>query len=167
MKKILLIISLVFAISLAFGSNALAKGQTQLNTGVGFSSDWGVPLYLGLDYGVHPDVTVGGEISFQSYEEKYHSYQYDHSIIGVFGNANYHFNNILEIPSNWDLYAGLSLGFYIWDSPDDYNGSESTGLGLAGQLGARYYFTDKFGVNLELGGGNAFSGGKAGISFRL
>ncbi len=137
-----------------------------MNTGLGFSSD-GLPIYMGLDYGIHENITLGGELSFRSNEEKYRNIEYEHSVIGVFGNTNYHFNNLMEIPSNWDVYAGLSLGFYIWDSPDDYDGSEASGLGLAGQLGARYYFNKKFGINLELGGGNVFSGGKFGISIRL
>jgi len=166
MKKILLIISILCVWTIVFGTNALAKGQTQFNAGVGLSS-WGVPVYIGLDHGIHKDVTLGAELSYQSYQEKYHNNEYDHSITGIFGNANYHFNNVLEIPSNWDLYAGLSLGFYVWNSPDDYHGSNTSGLGLSGQLGTRYYFTDKFGVNLELGGGNVFSSGKFGISVRI
>jgi len=40
-------------------------------------------------------------------------------------------------------------------------------LGIGGQIGGRYYFTEKFGVNLEFGGGNAYSGGKLGISIKL
>lgn len=166
MKKIMLVMAVLGALGTMNGANALNKGQTQMNAGVGFSS-WGVPIYLGFDYGVHQDVTLGGEVSFQQYDEDYHHNNYDHSIIGISGNANYHFNNILEIPSNWDFYAGLGLGFYIWNSPSDYHGSNSSGLGISGQIGGRYYFNQKFGVNLEFGGGNAFSGGKFGISVRL
>lgn len=166
MNKILLAVTVLCAFGTIYGTNALAKGQTQLNAGVGLSS-WGVPVYIGLDYGVHQDVTLGGELSFQSYKEGYHDTDYDHTIMGVSGNANYHFNNILEIPSNWDLYAGLSLGFYVWNSPNGYHGSHSSGLGVSGQIGGRYYFTNKFGVNLEFGGGNEFSGGKFGVSIRL
>lgn len=166
MKQIIIMIVILLTVSTVFATNALAKGQTQINTGVGLSS-WGIPVYIGLDYGIHQDVTLGAELSYQSYQERYHSSDYDHSITGVFGNANYHFNNVLEIPSDWDFYAGLSLGFIVWNSPDEYHGSNTSGLGLSGQIGGRYYFTDVFGVNLELGGGNAFSGGKFGISLRL
>jgi len=166
MKKIFLVIVIVFAMGTVFGSNSLATGQTQFNAGVGFSS-WGVPVYAGLDYGVHRNVTLGGEVSFQSYGEKYHDNKYNHSIIGISGNANYHFNNVLDIPSNWDFYAGLSLGFFVWNSPNDYDGSNTSGLGVSGQIGGRYFFSENFGVNLEFGGGNAFSGGKFGITLKL
>jgi hypothetical protein len=43
----------------------------------------------------------------------------------------------------------------------------SAQVGIGAQVGGRYYFTDKFGVNVEIGGGNAFSGGKIGVSIKL
>ncbi|TSA27630.1 hypothetical protein D4R71_01860 [bacterium] len=163
MKKMILLLSMIFIFSSSiYCSEALAKGKTQFNAGAGFSS-WGVPVYVGLDFGVHRNITLGGELSFQRYNE----HHYDHSVMGLSGNANYHFNNVLKIPSNWDFYVGLSIGYFIWYSPDYYEGSHTSGLGISGQIGGRYYFSKKFGINLEFGGGNAFSGGKFGISLIL
>jgi hypothetical protein len=162
MRKLLLTVISLFVVATMFAQNPIKQGQLQFNGGVGFSS-WGVPVYLGLDYGVHPDITLGGEISFRSY----HDYGYRSTITGISGNGNYHFNRILGIPSNWDFYAGLNLGFYVWNSPSDYHGDHSSGLGLGAQVGGRYYFNNKFGVNLEFGGGNAFGGGKFGISIKF
>jgi hypothetical protein len=167
MKKIYFIVTLIVATATSgFAQNPIEKGQAQLNAGVGLSS-WGIPVYIGLDFGVHPDVTIGGELSFRSYNDHYKNARYNHSILGVSGNANYHFNTLLNIPNNWDFYAGLNLGFYYWNSPNDYRGTYNSGLGLGAQVGGRYYFTEKFGINLELGGGSVFSGGKFGVSFRL
>lgn len=132
---------------------------------MGFSS-WGLPVYLGLDYGVHKDVTVGGEASFRSYRNEWKGKYYNHNVVGLLGNVNYHFNSILNIPSPWNFYAGLNVGFYLWRSPLGYDGRAS-GLGLGAQVGGRYYFNDKVGINLELGGGNAVSGGKIGVSIKL
>lgn len=73
----------------------------------------------------------------------------------------------MGISNQWDLYAGLSLGFYIWSSPGNYPGKHASGLGLGAQLGGRYFFSDKFGMNLELGGGDVVSGGKFGITIKL
>jgi len=92
---------------------------------------------------------------------------YKHQIIGFSGNANYHFNRVLRIPRNFDFYVGLNVGFYSWASPNDYKGTNISGLGLAGQIGGRYFFSSKVGINLEFGGGNAFSGGKFGLTFKL
>jgi len=166
MKKQFLTLILLIATSVVFAQNPIAKGQSQLNAGLGFSS-WGIPVYVGLDYGVGKDVTIGGELSFRSYHDNWDNYRYNHTIIGLSGNGNYHFNRIMQIPSNWDFYAGLNIGFYFWNSPDGYGGSNSSGLGLGAQIGGRYYFTNRFGINLEFGGGNAFSEGKFGISLKF
>ena len=143
---------------------SLAKGGKQLNAGIGFSG-WGIPIYVGMDFGVHRDITIGFEGSFRSYNQKFTGTKYNSTIIGLSGNGNYHFNTLLNIPRNWDFYAGLNIGFYFWSSPSDYPGAGSSGLGLGGQIGGRYFFKNNFGLNLEFGGGNAFYGGKFGITY--
>jgi outer membrane immunogenic protein len=165
MKKLLIVLFLLIAVCAVFAQNPIGNGQTQFDAGFGFSN-WGNPAYVGLDYGID-DFTLGGELSFDSWRENYNNNYYQHSIIGISGNANYHFNTLLEIPSNWDLYAGLNIGFYAWNSPDTYQGTHTSGLGIGGQVGTRFYFSRNFGVNLEFGGGNEFSGGKLGISVKI
>lgn len=156
----------LFATTTIFSQSPIGIGQSQLNLGVGFSN-YGVPVYLGLDYGIHRDITLGAEFSYRSFNERFQSERYGHSILGFSGNLNYHFNTLFEIPQNWDLYAGLNIGFYHWTSDRNYPGNFNSGLGIGGQIGGRYYFTDKVGVNLEFGGGNAFTGGKFGLSILL
>jgi len=162
MKKKLLTIPLLFLSTILFAQNPIAQGQTQLNFGAGFS-DWGLPLYIGLDHGVHPDITIGGELSFHSAEKDH----YHHNVVGISANGNYHFNRVMNIPSNWDFYGGLNVGFFIWNSDHDYDGNHSTGLGLGVQVGGRYYWNDRWGINLEFGGGNEFNGGKIGVSVKF
>jgi len=142
-------------------------GQAQINAGLGFSSS-GVPLYVGVDFGVHEDITVGGELSFRSYNDSWDGTTYNHSMVGIAGNANYHLNRVLEIPKEWDVYGGINLGFYFVNSSDaSYGGTETSGFGLGAQVGGRYYFNSKYGINLEFGGGSTFSGGKIGVTIRL
>lgn len=149
-----------------FGQSPLRQGELQLNFGVGFSS-WGLPIYGGLDYGMAKDFSIGGEVSYRSYSEDFGRNKYDHTILGIAANGNYHLNSVLNIGNNWDVYVGLNIGFFNWSSPNGYGGSHNSGLGLGAQLGARYYFTQKWGVTLEFGGGNAFNGGKFGLSLKL
>lgn len=165
-KFFLFAVVLLLTYGAAFSQSPLPVGKTQLNLGVGLS-EWGVPFYVGLDHSIHKDITIGGEFSYRSYNEKWGEYKYHHNIMGFSGNGNYHFNSLLNIPQNWDFYAGLNLGFFVWSSPDAYKGSHSSGLGLGAQIGGRYYLSEKIGLNLEFGGGNAFSGGKFGISIKL
>lgn len=148
----------------------LGKGNKQLNAGFGFSN-WGVPIYAGLDFGVHPDITIGPQVSFRSYSERYNDglgnrISYSHSIFVLAFNGNYHFNSLLNISSEFDFYAGLTLGYYIWSSPNDYLGNRASGVGLDAQVGGRYFFSDEWAVNLEFGGGTA-SGGKIGITYKF
>ncbi len=145
---------------------ALPEKGKQLNAGVGLST-WGIPIYVGMDFGIDTDISAGFEFSYRNYSQRYFGRKYSSNIIGFSGNANYHFNGITDIPTQWDVYAGLNLGFYVWSTAGDYPGSQSSGLGIGAQLGGRYYFNDKTALNLELGGGNAFSGGKIGLTFKL
>jgi hypothetical protein len=166
MKKLILSLTLALISAVTFSQSPLSVGSSQLNLGLGLSNA-GIPVYIGFDYGVARDITLGAELSYRGYNEYWQSNHYNHNIIGISGNANYHFNSLFGISPRWDLYLGPNLGFYIWSSPDGYTGNSASRLGLGAQLGTRYFFTNKFGINLEFGGGNAFSGGKVGLTFKL
>lgn len=166
MKKVLMTCLTALLCHYASAQYALKKGENQLNAGFGFSN-WGLPIYIGLDHGVHTDISAGAEISFRNHSERFLGVRYRTSVIGISGNANYHFNGIANIPEEFDVYAGLNVGFYIWDYDDNYPGSQASGLGLGAQLGGRYYFSNRAAINLEVGGGNAFSGGKIGITIKI
>lgn len=156
-------------LAIAIQSNAqyaLDQGKMQFNAGVGLSG-WGIPIYAGLDFGIHKDISLGVDGSWRSYSQSFGPTSYTSSIIGLGGNANYHFNSLFGIPEKFDLYAGLSLGYFIWSTSAGYSGTGASGLGFGGQIGGRYYFGDNFGIHLEGGGGNSTSGGKFGISYKF
>lgn len=144
----------------------LKEGGSQLNAGVGISG-WGIPVYLGFDYGIAKDITLGGELSLRSYGNSFGGRRYRHTIFGLSGNGNYHFNSLLEMPSEWNLYAGLNLGFYVWNSPSGYDGDGTSGIGLGLQVGGRYFLKKNLALNLELGGATVAAGGKFGITYLL
>lgn len=168
MKKLILMIALGFISTTVFAQAPLEEGGTQLNAGVGLSG-WGVPVYIGLDYGIARDWTLGGQLSFQTDDNHDNGHDYKDSVIGIGANGNYHFNRILNMPSNFDFYAGASLTYYIWNYDDYHDGhhpdNDSLGLGL--QVGGRYFFNKKFGINLELGGNTGTSGAKFGVTVKL
>lgn len=163
MKQFLSITILLFMTTAAFSQATLGKNSNQLNIGVGLTN-LGVPFYLGLDHGLSDHITLGLELSYRDYNE---NNNFNHNVIGFSGNANYHLNQGQNFPSKLDLYFGLNIGFYSWSSPNNYNGTYNSGLGLGAQVGARYFLSSKVGLNLEFGGGNAFSGGKFGLTFKL
>jgi len=163
--KYIILFAFVLSTSV-FAQYALPIGKAQLNAGVGFSSCC-TPIIVGLDYGIHKDISVGGEVSYVSYGEDLLGSNYSHTIIGILANGNYHFNNLFKIDKQFDLYAGVNIGYFYWKSPSGYGGSSASGLGLGSQVGGRYYFNENFGVNLEFGGGNTTSGGKVGITYKF
>jgi outer membrane immunogenic protein len=166
MKKMILTSVLLLLVTVAYAQSSLPMGRTQFNAGFGLS-DGGLPVYVGFDHAVSRDVTLGAEVSYRDYTDNWDNEDYDHNVWGISGNVNYHFNTVLEIPRNWDFYAGLNVGFYDWNSPRGYHGDHTSGLGLGAQVGGRYFFTNKVGLNFELGGGNEFSGGKIGLTIKL
>lgn len=174
MKKITLILGISLFLSFIVNAQApLQNGEKQLNVGFGLSN-YGLPVYGGLEFGVGNNISVGGELTFRNHNENYNSTKWKNSYTSIAGIGNYHFNELLEMPSNWDLYMGLSLGFIVfsskWDgsgSSIEYPGNGNSGLYLNAQIGGRYFFSDNIAVNLQLGGGNYFSGGKIGITVLL
>lgn len=137
----------------------IPQGSKQINFGLGLAES-SVPVYFGMDFGIGNDFSLGFETSYRNRVDYY-------NVWGVSGNMNYHFNRILNIPRNFDFYAGANLGAYLYDYADQYHGNDMSALGLGIQVGGRYYFTPAFGINLEFGGGNAFAGGKFGVTIKF
>ena len=68
MKKFALTICALAIVALSFGQKAsdvkIDKSKLQFNAGVGLST-WGIPLYIGADYWITPEITVGLEASLR------------------------------------------------------------------------------------------------------
>jgi hypothetical protein len=150
----------------------LKVGKSQLNAGFGFSS-WGLPIYAGMEFGFLEDVTLGGEVFYSQYSDGWGGLNWNHTIINLSAVGNYHFNTLLNVPSKFDVYGGLALGYSIFNhsysgpgSGLSYNGDTDSGLFLGMQIGGRYFFSDKWAVNLQLGGGSN-SGGRIGVTYLL
>jgi outer membrane immunogenic protein len=175
MKSTILIAALGL---MAFGATAQNKTRSAqpsssvlLNLGIGLSN-WGVPVYGGLEAYVHPDFTLGGVVSYRRHFSDWNDYRYDFSITTISAVGNYHFNRVLNIPHNWDLYLGANLGYSIANyvrpvGAPVYDYRRVGGLAAGLQLGGRYYFSRNAGLNLEIGGGNVLSDARFGITFRL
>lgn len=167
MKKILIILFAFTSIS-AYSQATLPEGSKRLNAGFGFSN-FGLPVYLGLDLGLTDEVTIGPQVSFRTYSQNIFGTTYRQNLIVIGVNADYHFNTLLELPSEIDVYGGLHVGYYLWEDANDVlgvGGFESSGVGVSLHVGGRYFITPELAFNLELGGGTA-SGGKIGITYQF
>lgn len=164
MKKTLLLVSFLVLSTCAFsqvadtvsgqtGRAPLTRGEEQINFGLGLNTD-GLPVYAQFDFAVARNVTVSPMVALTGGSSE------SYTTLGVHG--DYHFNSLLDIPSNWDFYAGANLGFRFYMGQSTRTGA----LHLGVQIGGRYYWNQKWGVNLEFGGGAGF-GGRVGVSRKL
>jgi hypothetical protein len=159
MKNLVSFALIALTCTIAQGQYALKTGSFQANGGFGLSG-WALPVYVGADYGFDKNISLGGDLSFS----------FLNTVVSA--NANYHFVEMLQLEDVFDVYGGVNMGFFIRNQrlnpeaiPPYYNNSVPVNIGI--QVGGRYYFNKNFAVNLELGGGIAFSGGKIGISYLL
>jgi hypothetical protein len=151
MKKVFLAVALIYASTALFaqkdGIAPLAKGEQQLNFGLGFSTQ-GIPIYVSYDFSVHKDVTITPQINIK----------FDDNIrFGVLFKADYHWNYLIGIPNNWDFYSGARIGIDFGEDVD---------LDLGIQVGGRWYWSERWGLNLEIAGGTGF-GTVVGVSMKV
>jgi len=104
---------------------------------------------------------VGGSFGMSFHSSKYSSlgttYRNSATRTALIARGSYHF----DLPSkNWDLYGGLGLGLYFYSykydnswSTNDTGASSASALAFSFFLGARYFFSDSFGIYAELGHG--------------
>ncbi|MDE5898610.1 MAG: hypothetical protein K2H09_05035 [Treponemataceae bacterium] len=111
----------------------------------------------------------GGFFGFSGYNEKYdvldggYTQHFKNFYFGAF--ANYH----LQLPvEKLDVYAGMRVGAEIVRSDWELGGRDehdvAGGVYWGGTLGASWFFTDFFGVNLEFGY-PTFA--RLGVSFKI
>ncbi len=150
--------------------NPYSDNRKMVTVGVG-ASGWGIPLFVRYEQPVADNITVGGDLSYQSKSEKYGPYKWNHTIVGINGRGSYHFNELLNAPNEWDFYAGATLGYYIWNTKYDgngifdYTGSGNGGFSLGAHVGARYFVNDNLAITGEVGGGSVLAGGTVGVTF--
>ena len=142
MKKI----TLLFSFALILGASSLfGQARQQLNFGlIGVTYD----IPVATDIAVSPFVGTNFDLSYLT--------------VGVKG--NYYFDNLVNLLPAFDFYAGANVGygFKIDDNPNNDNDLD---LGL--QVGGRWFWSEKWGLYLEIGGGKLGGTGGLGITMRM
>jgi len=166
MKRIVLILVLafvvgggLFAVDWKSYPDSIQPGNFLINVGVGLGEVYGdaviPPLSLIVDYGLPIGglpFTVGGMFSFATSKDRYMAVDWEYTYMVFAARLSYHPDFGVK---KLDAYATLTLGYYIWSwkvPSGVYKGSYDDGaFYFGGNLGARYFFTEKFGAFLELG----------------
>ncbi len=143
MKKITLLCVLIVA---GFASNVFGQARSELNFGL-----------IGVNYEipVHKDITIAPGASTN----------FDLNWLTLNVKANYYFDSLLELTDDaWDVYGGAGAGFAFYNGNDNKDNGFDIGL----HVGGRWFWNDKWGIYLELGGGSTQGAtGGLGLTVKL
>jgi len=130
MKKLIVLISIL---SVSFANAQAFKGNTDNKLQIGANlQDAASGINLSFDYGLGENISVGvaGTYSLGVKEELDASFGDRFDLKGRF---NAHLGSILNIDDNFDFYPGLNISL----------------KNFGGHVGARYFFSDGFGIFTE------------------
>ena len=140
---------LLFVTTLSFG-----QANKGLNFGLGLS-DGGIPVYLSYDFPVAANLSVAPFV-----ETNLDGFNWITPGVKV----DYYFDQLLGMPDAFDFYAGGNAGFIIYMGNHNDSGTGNLHLGL--EVGGRWWFSDKWGLNLEFAGGTGYRT-KLGLSMKM
>ncbi|HER09067.1 MAG TPA: hypothetical protein ENO20_09175 [Bacteroides sp.] len=187
MKKIAAIICLaIFSLpALKAQESTFNLGDQVVNIGIGLGSVYAIgsyytttvpPISISYEKAIVDEILekgvigVGGYVGYTSYKYHYifstydYGWKYTNIILGARGNFHY------PLVDKLDTYLGMLMGYNIRIAKEfgtfgtDVNPDRGS-LALAGYLGARYYFSEKFAAFAELGYGISYL--TLGISLKL
>lgn len=141
MKKTTLSCALFFTLLTV---NVFGQARSELNFGL-----------VGINYEipVHKDITIAPGAAT--------NFDLDWLTLNV--KANYYFDHLFGITDDsWDVYGGAGAGYAIYNGNDNKDGDFDLGL----QVGGRWFWNDKWGIYLELGGGST-SGAMGGLGLTV
>ncbi|OCK52777.1 hypothetical protein BA768_10375 [Chryseobacterium sp. CBo1] len=145
MKK--LVLMLMLSMGAAVSAQAyIGKGDQKVNLGLN-AWGYGTGITATYDYGLNQLISIGA--GGNAYFDNYRDNDKDNRVF-IFGRVNFHLREALELPEQLDIYPGVDLGVLGRD------------FGIGAHIGARYFFTDKFGVFAEVG-----NNGSLGVSFNF
>jgi hypothetical protein len=165
MKKVFTILcfsAIFFAAQTVSAQAEIDKGNVLLNGGLGFGYYYagGVPILFSAEFAINDAITIGPYLGITSWRYKWGGERWSYTFIDFGARGAYHFSKHLNLNTdNLDLYGGVMLGYRAasYSGPDWAGWSDPYPSKVTGGLfaGARYYFSDKFGVFGELGYGVA------------
>jgi len=186
-----LLLALLFVCGVASAqTSTFEKGTKVLNLGIGLGGSYYSSSYFtskmpllsaSLDVGIVDNVLdkgtigIGGYVAYTSAKYEFPSYfgngvygwKYSDFVLGPRGTLHY------PLVDKLDTYAGVLLGYHIVSAKETGDWAGITGVSanasevyFSGFIGARYYFSDNFGVMIELGS-EALSVANLGIALKF
>ena len=131
MKKLFFIIA-ILSVSLSFSQAFIGSGDNKFQVGANFQ-DGGTGLFVSYDFGIGENISLGLSSAYVLGLNNNIDANFDHRF-DLRARFNANLGNVINLDENFDIYPGLSVGL----------------KNFGGHLGARYFFTDGFGIFTEL-----------------
>ena len=139
MKNFILLLTLL-SISLVNAQAYKGKDDNKFQVGANFQEN-GTGINVSYDYGIGENISIGISSTYLLGVNDALLDNVDEDLNADFDNRfdvrarfNANLGNVINVGDNFDVYTGLSLGL----------------KNFGGHLGARYFFTEGFGVYTEL-----------------
>ena len=140
MKNFILLVATVFAFTSVNAQAYKGKDDNKFQVGTNFQKN-GTGINVSYDYGIGENISIGLSTTYLLGVNDALKNNADDDLNADFDNRfdirarfNANLGNVINVGDNFDVYPGLSLGL----------------KNFGGHLGARYFFTDGFGVYTEL-----------------
>ena len=141
MKKIYKLLILVFVLGIGVNNAKAQEDNTALNLLINLGQVNGINV--NYEFQVADAITVA-PVALVDFDGDFG--------LGVKG--TYYFDALFNLTDPWDTYAGLDLGYKF----------DSSNFGIGIFIGGEWHFADKWGLLLELGGGNLSFGAAVGVA---
>ena len=129
---------------MSFSSSAVfGQAQKYLNIG-----GLGTGVYASIEFPISSVISIAPQVSTD----------YNFNKFVVAGKGNYYFDDVFGVSDPWDVYAGVNVG-YRFESNND-------GFAWGIHIGGRWFWSDKWGINAEIGGGSVVLGG-VGVTMKM
>ncbi len=180
MKKVLtvsLLLVLVLAATSLYAQDKKGDNVITAGIGLGYPGLYGTssmpPIFVSFDHAVVNKISVGGILAYSGSSYEVFDYKWSYTYIFVGARGAYHVAEDLKLPSDVDLYGGLTLGYNIVSSSVSGPAVPFGGFYSAGgsyfqfgiYAGGRYYFSKNWGATAEVGYDIGYI--KIGVSYKL
>lgn len=138
---------LFFFICTFFVANVFGQARKELNFGL-IGANFEIPVQKNIT--IAPGVSTNFDLNWLTLSVR----------------GNYYFDNLFEITNeSWDVYGGLAAGSSFYNGDSD---KKIIDFDLGLHVGGRWFWNEKWGVYLELGGGSAKGlNGGIGLTVKL
>ncbi|MES2767364.1 MAG: outer membrane beta-barrel protein [Bacteroidota bacterium] len=154
MKRVTALFCLCVVLSVnSYGQTGFQKGRTWIGPTIGYGFG-GIGFGAGVEYGITPNIGFGLEGAYSSFTQDQIGIKIDYTIITALAAASYHFSP----GEQFDPFVKAGIGYINVDQKFQdsalnafFQPAYASGIGITGQIGARYSITPNIDLRAAIG----------------